>query len=872
VLFGQEPPRAGPPSIRLRRLHLWGSIAVMVASNTRNQTALGTSGCGRVGRLTMKRFWFVSLVALVAWWSLVFGSCVGAPRPAARHWGPGGLARDWESALARRDPQALESLFWDSCLRHCPGFRFEPDGVLEGSLLRARWAMRAKTGSLGWDLTGALSSFARVDRAVLRTIWFDRFGQRRARALMWMEVDGVLRSGHRRSDRGWIRLELGRRAWTGPWLVIGMEPVQARTFVGLRRGLVDVTDRLGLKRAGRTVLPGSTGQGHFSGRVSVSVRVVDLDGDGNTDLALARGHRIEIWRNRSGRFVRAWTGLASAAVTDLHAEDVNRDGRMDLVLAGTGQVLLGSHRLSQNHLVRHRPSLVKNRLGDRFSFFPGRWTGTVSGHFVAGVAPGRVFLPAQRLSEWRFDRFRGKAGFAVHLSGPFLFSSYGSHHQYARRSRAVGSFSRDTGWVRRVLSHLFAGRTGRIGLVPLGRVVGPKAAMAVDLDADGQDELVVCRSLHSVRGASKSGFADQGPAYTLSVLRWPRREASGPESSRDEAVGPDDLGFVLGLPSLQVLAMDRGDLDGDGAPDLVLITPAGLKVYRNLVVHGSFLRLHLLDRNRRHRFGLHAVVTVQPDGGRPRWYRVTDGEDQNPLVVGIGGSEAARVSVLFSDGSTIGPLRLSAGRMHVIDRAQAKARPSRPATGVRHSVVGRSRQGVSSGVMTLRPSPRVARVGSTRLRRVPVGSLGPASLSAKALASTLGPLASSIPKGRDLTLLFVVASSAARLRAVLGPWLAAHGSVAAAMIRLGRSGSVSSRSSVGGTGRGRAVPSSVPCVGRICTVTPDASFASKWAQGPLVPRLLVYDRGGRLVETIVGPVDAGRLDALLVRITGQARP
>ena len=116
-----------------------------------------------------------------------------------------------------------------------------------------------------------------------------------------------------------------------------------------------------------------------------------------------------------------------------------------------------------------------------------------------------------------------------------------------------------------------------------------------------------------------------------------------------------------------------GDLDNDGAVDVVVINrDARPTVLRNIVgSRGHWVQLAVRDREGRH--ALHARVRIDA-GGRSRWRRVERGysycASNDPRVhCGLGSATAVdKVTVYWEDGTTSDFGRLEADRAHVLQR------------------------------------------------------------------------------------------------------------------------------------------------------------------------------------------------------------
>ena len=205
---------------------------------------------------------------------------------------------------------------------------------------------------------------------------------------------------------------------------------------------------------------------------------------------------------------------------------------------------------------------------------------------------------------------------------------------------------------------LESGRLSPVTEPRRGRIrAAASRGVPVDLDGDGVPEVV-----RVVGGAH------------LEVL-WSSWNATRLRTGAREPI-PVDLGWVAGLEDA-ACSVAAGDLDGDGAEDLVVATPQGLVAYRNVLWHGGVVRLRLWG-GEANPFGLGAEVRVRAGRRELRVrHQVRPGRPVRVVNIGIGGAPRVRVWVRGPAGAGAGPVVLEPGpevhRISLEQRATARA-------------------------------------------------------------------------------------------------------------------------------------------------------------------------------------------------------
>jgi hypothetical protein len=273
------------------------------------------------------------------------------------------------------------------------------------------------------------------------------------------------------------------------------------------------------------------------------VAVADFDGDGELDLALAVHLRgLMIMRGDGHGHFREWgeglpywvpgsdTELPPFSTRTVAAIDWNRDGRMDLLTLGEG------------------PRIIQQR-------------GVKTPGFGQGERGAVLFL---NRGDGKFERYDQGIGREVVFGDGLAVGDFNGDgiSDFAVASRVKGSSKivnlgkADGGW-----------EEGTLGaLARAGGIYG--SVHAVDLDADGRDELLL--------GYAASAGGDEWTGIDLVEYEagaWARKPLVA-EKAR--------LGAVT--------AITTGDVDGDGRLDVVALTGAGDRWILLGTGNGTFVR------------------------------------------------------------------------------------------------------------------------------------------------------------------------------------------------------------------------------------------------------------------------------------------
>jgi len=303
---------------------------------------------------------------------LVLGAC-HLPEHEPRVVAPGALERveALRAALDRRDMPAIVRMLSPQCRLGCPGFvpLVQDKG---GGYEAASWVERLDGGYVLLDLARILASYdsLHVGLTPLRMRVFEGRALLRAR-LVLRGIDG---EGMRRVDSGLVDLDL-RRGPSG-WRVHRLHPAQVRTLRIEPDEGFHVTDRESpppaTGPAAELDLPGrrhpaawaaldTDGDGRLE-RVTTRgdavllvpgagpprqlarvrgprvLRTLDVDGDGRLDLFVGcDAGESRLLLNRGARFERLAGFAPTGRVTDASVADLDGDGRLDLYVVRHGQ-------------------------------------------------------------------------------------------------------------------------------------------------------------------------------------------------------------------------------------------------------------------------------------------------------------------------------------------------------------------------------------------------------------------------------------------------------------------------------------------------------------------------------------------------------
>lgn len=444
---------------------------------------------------------------------------------------------------------------------------------------------------------------------------------------------------------------------------------------------------------------------------AVILASADIDNDGDVDLLVTSGAGIRLFLNNSkGRFtdetkaagLEGVLGAAGAALTD-----VDRDGDLDLVLGELSvRRKIGSSEYGDANPPRARPRLFLNA-----GLYPDSGASGASGAAIsaktesATATPAKMtFLPAgsgaglPEVGETVVAADTRGRGDPDLLFG-FARGQFGVAHNL-RGGRFSFDMKEGIGGEGRVEASYV---TNRNGLPP-----PPAHALLGDLDGDGYADLVGNGLLwnngaglfpgalqdvlsNSGRGGDPvkkalgwalldvdgdglldiaglvvvSGSVAAPPPGTVRLSEGPHLLVFHNDGSRQftrVAVAEGSIDDFEGPVSLL-----SGDLDGDGDPDLVIVTPEGPPiVLANVTKTANRWIKVALKGGKTNRSGLGARVEVRAD--RLFASRESDG---NPTLVGIGPrGRADAVRVVWTSGVTQDLIDVPAGSVKIEEKRE----------------------------------------------------------------------------------------------------------------------------------------------------------------------------------------------------------
>lgn len=249
------------------------------------------------------------------------------------------ISQRWEKAIYKLDAAALMGLFQDTCLFECHGFRFqEREKMWGGNLVRFKWTKRDRTGTLAGDLAGHLDSFQKIQRADITLSKLEFMGSRVAKTRIKISVDGILITGHRRSDRGSIDLILKKRGASGQWAITQYNIEDMETLVSNELGFRPRSDlvRPDERTPQPVVIAGKEPPKKIETAKDDAKTAIFNDIESKeTFLLTSSNGSINIWSKSSDdsfRLVQTLT-IKGSEITEIKHIDITNNGRPEIIVA-----------------------------------------------------------------------------------------------------------------------------------------------------------------------------------------------------------------------------------------------------------------------------------------------------------------------------------------------------------------------------------------------------------------------------------------------------------------------------------------------------------------------------------------------------------
>jgi len=249
------------------------------------------------------------------------------------------ISQRWEKAIYKLDATDLMSLFQDTCLFECHGFRFQArEKMWGGNLVRFKWTKRERTATLAGDLAGHLDSFQKIHRADITVSKLEFAGSRVAKARLRISVDGLLLTGHRRSDRGSIDLILKKRGASGQWVITQYKIEDMETLVSNELGFrpSSVLVRPDQRTPPPVVTTGTEPPKKVETEKDVAKTAIFNDIESKETLLLTSSNgSINVWNKSSDDSFRSVQTLkiGRSEITEIKHIDITNNGRPEIIVA-----------------------------------------------------------------------------------------------------------------------------------------------------------------------------------------------------------------------------------------------------------------------------------------------------------------------------------------------------------------------------------------------------------------------------------------------------------------------------------------------------------------------------------------------------------